>query len=74
MEAEQVYKTCFLTKNEMMANVQHISQLHKFMFYKAMCAPLFLCKRENYAVNRIEEMNTEIAKIRFLRKLAGYTL
>jgi hypothetical protein len=74
MEAQQVYETCLLTKNEMMENVQHMSQLHKLCFYKVMSAPLFLCKCEKYAVNRTKKMNIEIAKIRFLRKVAGYAV
>jgi hypothetical protein len=43
-------------------------------FYKVMAAPVLLYGCENWALNRVDRRKTQTAEMKFLRRVAGYTL
>jgi hypothetical protein len=43
-------------------------------FYKVMAVPVLLYGCVNWALNRVDRRKIETAKMKFLRRVAGYTL
>jgi hypothetical protein len=42
--------------------------------YKAMATPIHIKAYENLALNRADKTRTDVAEMKFLRKVAGHTL
>ena len=43
-------------------------------FYKVMAVPVLMYGNENWSLNRSDKRKIEVAKMRFLRPMAGYTV
>jgi hypothetical protein len=53
---------------------QKTLQSTQLKFYKIMAVPMLTYASENWAINRSDKRKTELAEMKFLRSVAGYTL